>query len=176
MKFIKALLRALLVQSLFQQADTQNAVTVTIVESGPNVLMEWSGSLAVLPTFSFSSPANFVFSSSSERQYVNSVVVPANANCKYITDYMFVLAAPLVISHALQAAKFLTMHFLTGYAGDINNSGFQSLTTNTFTTPTASSATGMLLQPFKCLPTLQNGGWTVLFTQPNTCLVSLSSD
>ena len=87
MKFTKTL-RALLVLGLFQQADSQG-VTVTIGESGTNVFMEFSGSLAGFPPpFNTQStfPSFFIsdFGPNSAGTYVSAATQAFQ--CKCCTD------------------------------------------------------------------------------------------
>lgn len=84
MKFIIAL-RVLLGLGLFKQAETQ-IVTVTIGESGPDVLIEWTGSLAVLPGMSIDS---FPYSSNFFIGPFTTIVSSASdLACKRLTDFM----------------------------------------------------------------------------------------
>ena len=88
MKFNKAL-RVLLAMGLFQQAETQS-VMVTVVESGSDVLIEWTGSLTALPTiFSRTVPIPSSFYADSTDVFV---MLASTIDCTYLADFMIMTA------------------------------------------------------------------------------------
>ena len=86
MKFAKAL-RVLLVLGLFQQADADNAVIVTIGQSGSHVFMEWSGSLAAFPPTA-ATPFSFVPRFISDDKHHSMVMSGTGFKCKCRLDFM----------------------------------------------------------------------------------------
>ena len=95
MQFTNAL-HALLVLGLFQQADAQNTVTVTIRESGSDVVMQLTGSLAVLPS---TTPYETFFGFAStfwSRPTWTYVSLASNIDCTYQTDFISMTTAVVV--------------------------------------------------------------------------------
>ena len=129
MKFTNAL-RALLLLRFFQQAETQNAVTVTIQEeSGPNVVMQWSGLLAAFPS---TGPDSYTVSTSFFRSkswtYVTGAVT--DVDCKYRSDFVVSYTSHIALPTAASVVHTITCAFPLGYSGNVDTSSFQLLTTS----------------------------------------------